>query len=65
MTRRHRTDIGRGDGRHVDHDGDPDVEVEPPASTLVRLGWFVALWAGGVAVVTLVGLAIRAAIMPG
>ena len=62
--RRHRTDIGRGDGRHVDHDGDPDAEAEPPASALARLGWFVALWAGGVATVTAVGLAIRAAIMP-
>ena len=65
MPRRHRVDIGRDDGRHVEHDGDPDAEAEPPHSTLARLAWFVALWAGGVAAVTVVGLAIRTAIVPG
>lgn len=61
---RHRVDIASQDGRHVEHDGDPDSAREPPASTLARLGWFVLLWLGGVLAITLVGLAIRAAIMP-
>lgn len=29
-----------------------------------RLGWFVLLWAGGVAAVSVVGLLIRAVLMP-
>ena len=56
--RRHRRDIGTDDAGHVEHDGDPDSDVEPPASTLALL------WLGGVGTVTAVGLAIRAAIMP-
>ena len=62
--RRHRRDIGTDDAGHVEHDGDPDSDVEPPASALARLGWFALLWLGGVGTVTAVGLAIRAAIMP-
>jgi hypothetical protein len=30
-----------------------------------RLLWFIGLWAGGVLTVTLIGLAIRAVLMPG
>ena len=63
-SRRHRRDIASDDPRHVAHDGDPDAPHEPPASTLARLGWFVLLWAGGVATVTAVGYAIRLAIAP-
>ncbi|MBU0723901.1 MAG: DUF2474 domain-containing protein [Alphaproteobacteria bacterium] len=30
-----------------------------PRSTWSKLGWFVLLWAGGVAVITVVGFAIK------
>jgi hypothetical protein len=31
---------------------------------LKQVGWFVALWAGGVAVVAIIGLIIRSILMP-
>ena len=62
---RHRRDIASDDPRHVAHDGDPDTDAEPPTSTLARVGWFVALWAGSVATITAVGYAIRLAVVPG
>ena len=37
---------------------------DAPESWARRIGWFVLLWLGGVAVVALVGLVIRTAIMP-
>lgn len=36
----------------------------PAPKALRQMGWFVALWLAGVATVTLVGLAIRAVLMP-
>jgi hypothetical protein len=35
---------------------------EEPKSLLVRLAWFLALWAGGVGAVGLVALAVRKAL---
>ena len=62
--RRHTRDIGLDEpAGHVAHDGDPDDDAEPPTSRLERLGWFVLLWLGGVATVTAVGYAIRAAVL--
>ena len=63
--RRHRRDIAADEpAGHVEHDGDPDGDAEPPTSALERVGWFVLLWLGGVATVTAVGYAIRVAVMP-
>lgn len=60
----YRVDIGSDDLRAVDNDGDPDSDRTPPTSAWARLGWFVLLWCGGVLTITVVGLAIRAAILP-
>lgn len=39
-------------------------DEEAPRSLPRRLAWFVALWAGGVAVIGIVAWAIRLVIMP-
>lgn len=39
--------------------GGPEKEPGPPNSRIKRVLWFVALWLGGVAAVSLVGLVIR------
>lgn len=36
----------------------------PAPKALKQAGWFVGLWFAGVALITLVGLAIRAVLMP-
>ena len=38
----------------------PRTDDEEGGGTAKKVGWFVALWAGGVLAVTVVGLAIRA-----
>ena len=62
-----RVRTGGTDGKEAEaadgRDGTPEA-VTAPASLSHRLLWFALLWLGGVAAVSLVAWAIRAAILP-